>query len=55
MKKKSYHYEIAMCAVIETARISTLEKLDILETLMADKRLAKYGEEQEAEKNAALS
>lgn len=53
--KKSTHYEIAMCAIVETTRISTLEKLDVLETLMADKRMAKYGEEQEAEKNAALS
>ena len=56
--KESKHYKLAMFAVIDSQRIPTEEKLEVLETLMADKRIAEYAEEaeeQEAEKDAALS
>jgi hypothetical protein len=45
--KKSEQYGVAMCTVIENGRISTLEKLEILETLMAEKRMAEMLEERE--------
>lgn len=51
--KKSDHYNIAMMSVIDNPNILTAAKIEVLETLMADKRLAEYGEE--GEKDAALS
>lgn len=52
--RKSEQYRMAMAAVLEHPEIRTQHKLEILETLMADKRVAEYSEEG-AEKNAALS
>lgn len=51
--KKSDQYTIAMMAVVDNPNILTAAKIEVLETLMADKRMAEYGEE--AEKDAALS
>ena len=53
--EKSKHYKMAMFAVIDSQRIPTEEKLEILESLMADKHLEEYREKQEAGKDAALS
>ena len=43
--KKSEQYKAAMLAVVEDALIAPSDKLEILETLMADRRLALYNEE----------
>ena len=53
--KKSELYTSAMVAVLDSERFAVCEKLDILEVLMEERRLAKFGEEREAEKDAALS
>lgn len=46
--KKSEQYDVAMCTVIENGRISTLEKLEILDTLMSERNIARMIEEREA-------
>ena len=51
--KKSKHYKLAMCAVIDSPRIAAEDKLEVLETLMAEKRLAEYGEEPTEPEKAA--
>lgn len=51
--KKSEQYRAAMAAVIRDDVLDMDDTLDILETLMADKRLAEYAEE--ARENADLS
>lgn len=49
--KKSERYQIAMLAVVSSQHILADAKLEIIETLMGDKAVAKYCEEQEDEKN----
>ena len=51
--KKSEHYKLAMYAVIDSPRITTEQKLEILETLVVEKRMAEYGEEREEPEKAA--
>lgn len=53
--KKSQHYMVAMAIITESDKLETTQKLEILETLMADKRSAVWGEEREAAHNADLS
>lgn len=45
--RKSEQYKAAMLAVMEHELIAPSAKLEILETLMADRRLALYAEEPE--------
>ena len=49
MMKKSERYYKAMMAVINST-INAADKLEILETLMEDRRVAEYTEKQEAKK-----
>jgi len=49
--KKSEKYQVAMIAVIANNSINAAEKLEIIETLMADKSIAEWSENQEEEKN----
>ena len=51
--KKSEMYTDAMLAVIENARISAEDKLDIIERLMTDRNLARWNEEQQEKARAA--
>lgn len=53
--KKSEQYKMAMAAVILEDSLDMDETLEILETLMDDKRSAEWSEKWEAEKNADLS
>lgn len=53
--KKSEHYKKAMIAVINSAVIPAEQKVEILETLVADKKSAEWSENKEAEKNESLS
>ena len=46
--RKSEQYKAAMLAVMEHELIVPAQKLEILETLMADRRLALHGEERES-------
>lgn len=46
--KKSEQYQAACLAVLDHELIAPKAKLEILETLMADRRLALHGEEREA-------
>lgn len=48
--KKSEAYLAAQLAVIEADFLSTAQKVDVIETLMEDKKLAIWREEQEANK-----
>ena len=48
--RKSEQYKAAMLAVMEHELIVPAQKLEILETLMADRRLALHGEEWEDKK-----
>jgi hypothetical protein len=48
--KKSEQYEAAMMAVLRDAHISDNDKLAIIETLMGDKSLAEWSEQQEEKK-----
>lgn len=43
--KKSEQYTVAMLAVLKDISISDVKKLEIIETLMADRGLARYSEE----------
>ena len=55
--RKSERYILAMCAVIDDPDMLPTTKIEVLETLMADKRLAEFAEEaaeKEAGKNAVL-
>lgn len=52
--KKSDHYNIAMKAVIDDRDILTAAKIEVLETLMSERNIARMIEEREAEKNADL-
>lgn len=45
--KRTDHYSIAMKAVIDDKDILTATKIEILETLMADFKMARYSEERE--------
>lgn len=47
---KSQIYQTAMVAVIES-KFDPYIKIDILRELMQDEKVAKWGEEREAEKN----
>lgn len=51
--KKSYIYKMAMASVIRDDSVDMTDTLDILETLMEDKRVAEYGEKRAAEEKAA--
>ena len=46
--KKSYIYQLAMLAVLATERIEPVDKLEVVEVLMNDKRVAEWSEKQEA-------
>lgn len=48
--KKSEHFEIAMKAVIEDSTIKTVDKIEVLETLMSEQKIALMIEEREAER-----
>lgn len=49
--KKSEQYTRAMLAVLDDQRLSPMGKLEVLESLMEDRRVAEYSEKQkEAEK-----
>lgn len=53
--KRSEQYTKAMLAVLDDQRFSPWVKLEVLESLMEDRRVAEYSEKQkEAEKNAAM-
>ena len=47
--KKSEHYQLAMRAVVTCSSLGADQKIEIIETLLADKRLAVYGEEHKNE------
>lgn len=49
--KRSEHYKAAMIAVINSAVIPAEKKVEILETLVEDKRVAAWNERAEEEKN----
>lgn len=51
--KKSEQYTLAMASVIRDARLSMDETLDILETLMDDRKVARYSEKREEPVKAA--
>lgn len=53
--KKSEHYKAAMIAVINSAIIPADKKVEILETLVEDKKMARWNEQKEAEENESLS
>mgnify|MGYP003316722448 CR=1 FL=1 len=42
---------VAMCSVIEDRTIPPIHKLEIIERLIDDKRLAEYGEKKEEAEN----
>lgn len=50
--KKSMIYKLSQVAVINSAGLSSLSKLEILNVLMADENLARFTEEQEEKANA---
>ena len=47
--KRSEHYKYAMAAVIERPEMRTQQKLEILETLLDEKRRAEWSEAWEEE------
>lgn len=47
--KKSEQYQIAIMAVLLTSYLRPADKLEIIETLMMEKRLARLSEEREGE------
>lgn len=47
--KKSERYKFAMMAVVNSLCLDASVKLDVLETLMEDKRVAEWSEKQEEE------
>lgn len=49
--KKSEHYTMAMAAVVECDYMHSSKKIEIIETLLEDRKMARYREEKEAEKN----
>lgn len=51
--KKSVVYTLAMLAVVKDEQISDTVKLDVIETLLADRSVARWSEEQEAKKKEA--
>ena len=53
--KKSERYKAAMIAVINSAIIPADKKVEILETLVEDKKMASWNEQKEAEENESLS
>lgn len=52
--KKSEVYTMAMVAVLDCERFTVIEKLEILEPLMDQRKSERWCEEKEAEKNADL-
>lgn len=50
--RKSEHYKAAMLAVLDSEKMAREIKLEILDTLMQDRRAALYGEEREAKEAA---
>jgi hypothetical protein len=50
--KKSERYQLAMLSVVDDESIEAADKLEIVETLMNDKRIAEWSEKQEEEKKA---
>lgn len=53
--KKSERYKRAMIAVINSAVIPAEMKVEVLETLVEDKKMAEWNEQKEAENNESLS
>ncbi len=52
--KKSEAYTLAMVAVIDCERFTVIEKLEILEQLMDQRKHERWYEEREAKENADL-
>lgn len=46
--KKSDIYQLAMLAVVDSEDIEAHDKLEVVEVLMNDKRVAEWSEKQEA-------
>ena len=53
--KRSAIYNLAIMAVIEDQHIDTCIKADVIETLLDDRKLAKWNEDQEAKNNESVS
>ena len=51
--KKSAIYTLAMLAVLRDEQTPSTVKLDVIETLLADRSVARWSEKQEAEKKEA--
>ena len=51
--KKSAIYTLAMLAVLRDEQTPATVQLDIIETLLADRNVARWSEKQEAEKEEA--
>ena len=51
--KKSVVYTLAMLAVLRDEQTPSTVKLDVIEALLDDRRVAKWSEEQEAKKKEA--
>lgn len=49
--KKSEKYQLALCAVIDSNRIPTEDKVDVVEMLLEAKSVAEYTERQEEGKS----
>lgn len=52
--KKSEIYKMAMASVVRDTSLAMVDTLKVLEVLMADKKMAEFSEEREAEENADL-
>lgn len=50
--KKSELYQLAMLSVVDDESIEAADKLEVVEVLMNDKRIAEWSEKQEEEKKA---
>ena len=53
--KKSERYHMALLAVLDDGEIDAVEKLEIVETLMDNMKLAEWSEKKEEEKKAEES
>ena len=51
--KKSAIYTLAMLSVLRDEQTPSTVKLDVIETLLADRSVARWSEEQEAKKKEA--
>ena len=51
--KKSERYKFAMMAVVNSSCLSAAVKLDVLETLVEDKRVAEWSENNEKQESVS--